>query len=108
MHAERFFTPCSHGPFVGGALFRFGPIGFPTSNTTGSALEWHGDNGRPTGGVPGENPSWSSRYRIALKICGVNGMFRELRAKETDELGENERNEPYLCKRSSASSSCQS
>jgi hypothetical protein len=23
LHAERFFTPCSHGPLVGGALFRF-------------------------------------------------------------------------------------
>ena len=23
---ERFFTPCSHGPFVGGALFRFVPF----------------------------------------------------------------------------------
>jgi len=26
LHAERFFTPCSHGPFVGGALFRFVPF----------------------------------------------------------------------------------
>ena len=23
---ERFFTPCSHGPFVRGALFRFAPF----------------------------------------------------------------------------------
>ena len=23
LHFERCFTPCSHGPFVGGALFRF-------------------------------------------------------------------------------------
>ena len=23
---ERYFTPCSHGPFVGGALFRFVPF----------------------------------------------------------------------------------
>ena len=73
LHFERFFTPCSHGPFVWRS-FRFGPIGFPTSNTTGSALEWHGDNGRPTGGVPGENPPWSSRCRSALSTCGVDGM----------------------------------
>ena len=26
LHAERYFTPCSHGPFVGGALFRFVPF----------------------------------------------------------------------------------
>jgi len=26
LHLERFFTPCSHGPFVGGALFRFVPF----------------------------------------------------------------------------------
>jgi hypothetical protein len=23
LHFERYFSPCSHGPFVGGALFRF-------------------------------------------------------------------------------------
>ncbi|MDA9081140.1 hypothetical protein N9M16_06945 [Candidatus Dependentiae bacterium] len=31
MHAERFFTPCSQGPFVGGALFRFVPFVFNSS-----------------------------------------------------------------------------
>jgi len=26
LHHERYFTPCAHGPFVGGALFRFLPF----------------------------------------------------------------------------------
>ena len=26
LHFDRYFTPCSHGPFVGGALFRFVPF----------------------------------------------------------------------------------
>ena len=37
MHAERFFTPCSHGPYCLGALFRFVPF-FVDSSLDGSVF----------------------------------------------------------------------
>jgi hypothetical protein len=33
---ERFFTPCSHGPFVQGALFRFVPF-FVSNSSSGTS-----------------------------------------------------------------------
>ena len=47
MQFERYFTPCSHGPFVGGALFRFVPFlvnssldvsVFSASSTSGTSI----------------------------------------------------------------------
>jgi len=39
LHCERYFTPCSHGPFVGGALFRFVPFTVSNSSSCTSALD---------------------------------------------------------------------
>ena len=36
LQCERYFTPCSHGPFVGGALFRFTPFFVSNSGTSTS------------------------------------------------------------------------
>jgi hypothetical protein len=34
LHFDRYFTPCSHGPFVGGALFRFALLLDASSSVT--------------------------------------------------------------------------
>tara|TARA_B100000405_G_scaffold78344_1_gene54297 strand:+ start:168 stop:365 length:198 start_codon:yes stop_codon:yes gene_type:complete len=31
---DRYFTPCSHGPFVAGAFFRFAPFRVASSSVT--------------------------------------------------------------------------
>jgi hypothetical protein len=38
LHVERYFTPCSHGPFVLGALFRFVPFVVDSSLRFSSTL----------------------------------------------------------------------
>ena len=78
LHFDRYFTLCSHGPFVGGPLFRFVPlldassVTHTSTSTSGSTLPTFGrqiagihpraQSKCPAGRRPFETKSYPRRY----------------------------------------------
>ena len=68
---DRYFTPCSHGPFVGGALFRFVPLlDAPSANPTSTSTSGSGPLtfGRQIAGIHPRAPSKCPAGRETKRI----------------------------------------
>ena len=77
LHFDRYFTPCSHGPFVRGALFRFVPCfvnsspPLSVSSTSPSSSRVTLTFGRQIAGIPSRAPSKCPAGRRRLKLTFV-------------------------------------